>query len=126
MLFVLLQGNDIQLVIPTGYKAVCDKVLLENTTYTLSNFQVQKNDDAFKASDHKYKLIWTGGTNADNVNVHDIPNPSIKFKPFSEIVSGKWRADLLVREYTSSYNFILFFILFLNFCTCIIIMFLSF
>ena len=86
-------------MIPTAYKAVYDKVLMENTTYTLSNFQVQNNDLAFKASDHKYKLKWTGGTNVVDVNLHDIPNPNTKFKPFAEIISGKWRSDLLVREF---------------------------
>ena len=86
-------------MIPTAYKAVYDKVLMENTTYTLSNFQVQNNDLAFKAFDHKYKLKWTGGTNVVDVNLHDIPNPNTKFKPFAKIISGKWRSDILVREF---------------------------
>ena len=86
-------------MIPTAYKALYDKILMENTTYTLSNFQVQTNDLAFKASDHKYKLKWTGGTNAADVNLHDIPNPNTKFKPFAEIISEKWRGDMLYREF---------------------------
>jgi hypothetical protein len=64
----------------------------------LSNFNVAKNDLAFKASDHKYKLKWTGGTSVENKNMHTISCDNIKFKPFAEIVTGKWRADLLVRE----------------------------
>lgn len=96
LIIVDAKGSDIQVVIPTEYKAVYDKVLLENTTYTLTNFQVQNNDLAFKASEHKHKLKWTGGTDVVDVGRHDIPKPTIKFKPFAEIVSGKWRADLLV------------------------------
>lgn len=69
----------------------------ENTTYTLSNFLVLTNDLFFKASDNKYKLIWTGGTTTVDPNVHDIPDKDLKFKPFAEIVVGKWRSDLLYR-----------------------------
>ncbi|RHN74002.1 putative nucleic acid-binding protein [Medicago truncatula] len=96
MIIVDAKGNNIQVVIPTGYKAVYDKILMENTTYTLSNFQVQNNDLAFKASDHKYMLKWNSATNVVDVNLHDIPIPNTKFKPFAEIISGKWRSDLLV------------------------------
>lgn len=56
------------------------------------------NDLLFKASDHKYKLKWIGGTTTVDVNLNDIPNPQIKFKPFAEILSGKWRPDLLVSK----------------------------
>jgi len=60
------------------------------------------NDLAFKVSDHKFKLKWTGGTTAIDVNLHDIPNPNTKFKPLAEIISGKWRPDLLIREFLPS------------------------
>lgn len=52
----------------------------------------------FKASDHKFKQVWTGGTTAIDVNHHDISNVGLKFKSFAEIITGKWRADLLVRK----------------------------
>jgi len=81
-------------IIPTAYKASYDKIIEENTTYTLSNFIVLNNDLAFKASDHKYKLKWTGGATA-----------AVKFKPFAEILVGKWRADLLVREFVDTFVF---------------------
>jgi len=73
-------------------------MLVENSTYTLSNFHVMNNDLIFKASEHKYKLKWTGGTNVVDVNKHKIPDAPIKFKPLAEIVAGKWRADLLYRK----------------------------
>ncbi|RHN44815.1 putative nucleic acid-binding protein [Medicago truncatula] len=95
LLIVDAKGHDIQLLIPTAYKSVYDKTLEVNSTYTLTNFQVLKNDVLFKVSDHKYKLIWTGGTTAVDVNLNDIPNTHIKYKPFAEIVFGKWRPDLL-------------------------------
>lgn len=96
LVIVDAKGTDIQVIVPTGYKAETDKLIEENTTYTLSNFQVCSNDLFFKASENKYKLKWTGGTTAENRNVHDIPDAQIKFKPFAEIVAGKWRSDLLV------------------------------
>jgi len=73
-------------------------ILQENNTYTLSNFQVRINDLLFKASDHKYRLNWTGGTTTVDVNAHNIPNLVLKFKPFTEILSGKWRSDVLYSE----------------------------
>jgi len=60
------------------------KILQENATYTLSNFNVLKNDLPFKSSDHKFKLRWIGGTTAVGVNVHNIPVVDLKFKPFAE------------------------------------------
>jgi hypothetical protein len=56
---------------------------------------VSSNDLVFKATDHKFVLKWTGGTTAVDVNAHDIPDHLLKFKPFAEIVAGKWRPDLL-------------------------------
>ncbi|AES98119.1 plant OB fold protein, putative [Medicago truncatula] len=40
MIIVDVKGRDIQVVIPTTYKATYDKILEENATYTLCNFQV--------------------------------------------------------------------------------------
>lgn len=74
------------MIIPTAYKAVYDKILEENATYSLSNFQVVSNDLVFKASEHKFLLKWIGGTTADDINVHDVPKSDIKFKPFAEII----------------------------------------
>jgi len=93
------QSHDIQVIIPTAYKAESDKLLEENTSYTLSNFQVLPNDLFFKATDHKYKLKWTGGTTTVDANVHDIPDADLKFKAFAEILAGKWRSDLLISKY---------------------------
>lgn len=96
-------------MIPTTYKALYDQILNENNTCTLNDYQIGANDLLFKAYDHKYRLKWTSGTTSINVNVHDILNPLLKFKPFSEIIYEKWRVDLLVREYSMlsfDYNFI--------------------
>jgi len=93
------QCHDIQVIFPTAYKAESDKLLEEMTTYTLSNFQVLPNDLFFKASYHKYKLKWTGGTTVVDPNVHDIPDADLKFKQFAEILARKWCSNLLVRKY---------------------------
>jgi len=34
-----------------------------------------------------------------DVDVHNIPSPGMKFKPFAEILTGKWKPDILVREF---------------------------
>lgn len=96
MIIVDAKGHEIQVIIPTAYKSVVGKLLEENNTYTITNFNVLPNDLTFKASNHKYKLRWTGGTTVVDVNVRDIPVDEIKFKPFVEIFAGKWRADILV------------------------------
>ncbi|AES75694.2 DUF223 domain protein [Medicago truncatula] len=93
MVIVDAKGTDVQVVIPTAYKAETDKMIEENTTYTLSNFLVLTNDLFFKASDNKYKLIWTGRTTVVDPNVHDIPDNDLKFKPFVEIVAEKWHVN---------------------------------
>jgi hypothetical protein len=91
----------------SGYKSAFDKILEENSTYTLSNFQMVNNNLLFKASDHKFMLKWTGGTTAEDVNLNDIPTTHIKYKPFAEIVSGKWRPDLLVSKFPHKSYFLL-------------------
>lgn len=70
--------------------------MIENKTYVLSNFEVLPNNLLFKASEHKYTLRWTGGTIVEETNTHQIPHVPIKFKPFAEIVAGKWHPDILV------------------------------
>ncbi|AES79029.1 animal RPA1 domain protein, putative [Medicago truncatula] len=96
MIIVDVEGNDIQVMIPTAYKVQYKKLIQEKSIYTLSNFQVQTNDLVFKASDHMCKLKWVGGTTDDQVNVHEIPDVVLKFKPFAEIVVGRWHHDLLI------------------------------
>lgn len=89
------KGNDIQVIIPTEYKSTYDKIIEENSTYKLCNFHVLPNDFVFKASEHKFKLKWTGGTTAEYLKEVEIPNHRINFKPFAEIVAGKWKPDIL-------------------------------
>jgi len=60
------------------------------------------NNLTFKAFDHKFNLKWTGGTTVVDVNVHNIPTAAIKFKSFVEIISEKWKPDLLISEYKST------------------------
>jgi hypothetical protein len=91
-------------IIPTAYKAVYDKILEQNATYTLSNFHVVSNELVLKASEHKFLLKWIDGTNVVDINVHDVAKSDIKFKPFAEIISGKWRPDVLVSEFNTAYN----------------------
>ena len=91
-------------MIPTEYKSMYDKIIEENSTYKLCNFHVLPNDVIFKASEHNFKLKWTGGTTAEYLKEHDIPNHRIKFKPFAEIVAGKWKPDILYRKLSFSFK----------------------
>ncbi|PNX88234.1 replication factor-A carboxy-terminal domain protein, partial [Trifolium pratense] len=89
------KGDAIVVIVPHELNATLDPTIVEKNSYTFQNFQVLKNDDQFKLTDHKFKLRLTGGTRVSDVNRHDIPYPMPKFKDFVEIAAGKWREDLL-------------------------------
>jgi hypothetical protein len=65
---------------------------------------VLSKDLVFKASEHKFKLKWTGGTTVVDANQHKINHAALKFKTFTDIVSGKWKPDILVRKYLLQVN----------------------
>ncbi|WJX23995.1 hypothetical protein P8452_13162 [Trifolium repens] len=43
-----------------------------------------------------FKLVFTGGTLLQDVNVHKISNPGFKFREFADINNGKVPSDLLI------------------------------
>lgn len=55
------------------YKAAFDLGLSANNTYTMTNFESQKNDLMFKTTDHKHVLKFIDGTIVSDVNKHTIP-----------------------------------------------------
>jgi hypothetical protein len=59
-----------------------------------------KNEDQFKVSQNQYKLRFNGSTLLYDVNVHQIPDATTNFKDFVEILSGKWREDVLYGNIT--------------------------
>jgi hypothetical protein len=95
-----MQGNDILVIVPPDLNANFDKQIVENNSYCFENFQVLKNEDQFKVSQNQYKLRFNGSTLLYDVNVHQIQDATTKFKDFVEILSGKWREDVLYGNIT--------------------------
>lgn len=78
------------------FRQTFDSALIVNKTCTISNFQVQKNDLMFKASNHKFLLKFTSGTTVGDYNKYSIHGKVIKFTSFVDIISEKWQTNLLI------------------------------
>jgi hypothetical protein len=96
--------------------------LKEGETYVMKNFKVHKNDFFVMSCVHPFKLVFVGGTWGTNLTPvlrPDIPHYKLYFKPYHEIMSDKYRHDLLVGESTNlnlSMNiFFHFFVSMINF-----------
>ncbi|PNY01098.1 hypothetical protein L195_g024386 [Trifolium pratense] len=89
-------GDEIQMTVPTDLHEKCKTQFHVNMTCTIQNFDVEKNNLSVKACEHKFKLIWTGGSFIEDVNEHKIPKPGFKFKDFADIKNGIVRSDLLI------------------------------
>lgn len=90
------EGDRIQVILPAEFKDQFKGRIAENTTFTLQNFEVEKNEMSIKATDHPFRLVFNGGTSVDNIDKHDIPKPSFNFKDFDEIKKGGVRPDVLI------------------------------
>ncbi|XP_058742238.1 uncharacterized protein LOC131614692 [Vicia villosa] len=89
-------GCDVHVVVPPAHKAAYYEKFALNSTYTVSNFKVQPNKLLFKPSTHKYLVKFTGGTSVSDVNKHEIQPKQRKFTRFADIITGKYRKDLLL------------------------------
>ncbi|XP_058776644.1 uncharacterized protein LOC131650966 isoform X3 [Vicia villosa] len=90
------KGSDIHVVVPnTCMAAYNDKFEVDNT-YTVSNFAVQPNNLVFKPSTHKFLVKFTGGTSVNDVNKHDIPPMQRTFTNFPDIMTGKFKKNVLI------------------------------
>ncbi|CAI8599226.1 unnamed protein product [Vicia faba] len=87
--------HDIQVVVPTLFRKSFDSVLLVNSNYTMSNFQVVPNELLFKPTNHKYILKFISGTTIANIDKHEILEKMTTLTPFADIISGKWQKSLL-------------------------------
>ncbi|XP_058784404.1 uncharacterized protein LOC131659197 [Vicia villosa] len=96
LILVDKEGTDILYRVPSALKQTYDSILTVNNTYTISNFQVTLNDLMFKPSQHKYTLTFTGGTSVSDKNKHDIPQKTLIFTPFGDILTGKGNRDVLI------------------------------
>ncbi|XP_058750998.1 uncharacterized protein LOC131624017 [Vicia villosa] len=92
-------GNHIHVVVPSLYSKTFDSQLALNDTVTISNFQVLPNDVVFKPTQHKYLLKFSGGTTVGDRNKHSIPDKVVQVTLFCDIISGKWKKDVLIGNY---------------------------
>ncbi|XP_058784731.1 uncharacterized protein LOC131659576 [Vicia villosa] len=93
---VLEPFSNLDVIFNVEFLLAFDSVLMVNSTYTISNFQVSLNDMLFKPTEHKFLLTFTGGTSVTDINKHDIPPKPLNFTPFAEILTGKWKKDVLI------------------------------
>jgi hypothetical protein len=71
-------------------------MLAENTTFTVENFSVEKNNLTLKCSAHPFKLVFSSATLIQDVNEPKIPHPGFKFADFDDIKQGKLPPDVVV------------------------------
>jgi hypothetical protein len=89
--------------VPADLKDKFKEALVENTTFTVQNFVVDKNNIALKCSDHPFKLVFNSSTLIEDMNQHIIPHPGYKFQDFDDIKAGKVRPDLCVGSFSKLY-----------------------
>ncbi|XP_050901979.1 uncharacterized protein LOC127108726 [Lathyrus oleraceus] len=94
--------SDIHGIVPSAPKATFDSVLLVNNTYTMTNFWPLPNGLMFKTSEHQFIIRFTAGTSLSDINKHEIGGKKLNFKPFVDIITGKWKKDLLIGKYLIS------------------------
>ncbi|KAK2416934.1 hypothetical protein QL285_039285 [Trifolium repens] len=93
------QGDNIQVLLPADLCPTWGPKLSEGSTYIMKNFKVQNNEFGVKFCDHPFMLVMVGGEGGSKVvptKLPDIPKYALKFKPFPDITSGKYKSDLLV------------------------------
>ncbi|GAU41821.1 hypothetical protein TSUD_299870 [Trifolium subterraneum] len=90
------KGDKAHIIAPTDYANQYKAELVENNTFTLQNFEIEKNDLTIKYCHHLFKFILNGNTLLQDLNEFEIAKPGFKFVPFDEIKNGKVRKDVLI------------------------------
>ncbi|XP_058731680.1 uncharacterized protein LOC131623307 isoform X2 [Vicia villosa] len=96
MIFIDKEGDDIHAVVTTTHMAAFYDKIAQDHTYTVSNFKVQPNVSTFKPSSHKFMVKFTGGTSVGDDDKHEIPPKPLKFTSFSDIITGRFKKDVLI------------------------------
>jgi hypothetical protein len=97
-LFVL-KGDQIQVLLPSELCPLWKSKITEGATYIMKNFKTQPNDFNLKACLHPFKLVFVGGDGGTTLKpelIPEIPDYSLNFKPFDEILEGKYHPEVLV------------------------------
>ncbi|GAU49600.1 hypothetical protein TSUD_407650 [Trifolium subterraneum] len=90
------KGDNAHIIAPTVYANQYKAELVENNTFILQNFEIEKNDLTIKYCHHPFKFILNGNTLLQDLNEFEIAKPGFKFVPFDEIKNGKVRKDVLI------------------------------
>jgi len=62
--------------------------IVDGSTYVFENFLVGSNDNAYRTTEHKYKLNFMGGTRVFKITLADIPTHHFKFMSFVDVVAA--------------------------------------
>ncbi|WJX76061.1 hypothetical protein P8452_59523 [Trifolium repens] len=89
-------GHDIQVIVPADLNDKFKEILAENTTFTVENFSVEKNNIPLKCSTHPFKLVFSSATLIEDLNEPKIPHPGFKFSDFHDIKQGQLPPDVVV------------------------------
>ncbi|KAK2381460.1 hypothetical protein QL285_069055 [Trifolium repens] len=93
------QGDQIQVILPSELCPLWKSTLVEGATYVMKNFKTQPNDFNLKYCIHPFKLVFVGGDGGTTIKpqlIPEIPDYNLNFKPFDEILEGKYHAEVLV------------------------------
>jgi len=82
--------------VPTEYKDQFKGRIAENTTFTLQNFEEEKNEMTMKTTGHKFRLVFSGWIIIDAIDKHEILKQSFNFKEFDEINKEDVKPDVLI------------------------------
>ncbi|XP_050877113.1 uncharacterized protein LOC127080866 [Lathyrus oleraceus] len=88
--------SDIHVTVPSALKATFDSMLHISNTYIVTNFLSLPNDLMFKTSEHQFIIRFTTGTSVSDVSKYKIARKKLNIKPFVDIITGKWKKDLLI------------------------------
>lgn len=86
----------IQVIVPPHLIQNHKSTLIIGNTYIMPNFKVPKSDFSFKATNHKFKLIFCGASSAKISYLLDIPQNHMKLISSGDILAGKFQYEFLV------------------------------
>jgi hypothetical protein len=96
---IVFKGDQIQVLLPSEPCPLWKSTLVEGATYVMKNFKTQPNDFNLKYCIHPFKLVFVGGDGGTTIKpqlIPEIPDYNLNFKPFDEILEGKYHAEVLV------------------------------
>jgi hypothetical protein len=84
-------------------------VLVEGNTYYMRNFRVYDNTSDYKVSPHNCRLTFVNATRVEPAVISGIPPTMFNFKDFADILSGKYKPDILIGTFKGYTHMFFFF-----------------